>query len=326
MYFSLEVFMRAKRLWIVLLAMGWLVLTISSAEAGWFWGRRRGAGNATGTEGGGAVRQGRLLGGNDARLPYVIMPRHTWVPPGALRIQWHPVAGANQYTVRLWQWSFAREAPGFMVWQTTVDGTVTETQYPGTYPLSQGLYYSIEVVTDTGISSNADLGFAESGFEVLFPVDETILREQLALLNLANETENDSPDQIGLATARIYADQGILSEAIAILVPLRDRYAQNAEIYQALGDLYSAVGLTQLAIDHYQAGLAVILSRGQITREDQIAQALALSDLAEMNALAGDWRESRRLFSMAQSVYSLLGLEDAVAYLQRRIDTLEALL
>jgi Domain of Unknown Function (DUF928) len=314
--------MKPRPRWILLLALGWMLLTMTPAEAGWFWGRRRGASNASGTDAGGAIRQVQLLGGTDGTLPYVIAPRHTWVQPGPLRIQWYPVTGASQYTVRLWQWSLAREAPVFVVWETTVDGTVTETQYPGTYPLSRGVYYSIEVITDAGASSNADLGFADCGFEVLFLADETILREQLALVS----TQNASPDQIGLETARVYADQGLLSEAIAILVPLRNAYPQNATIYQALGDLYSAVGLSQLALDSYQTGLAVILSRSRMTRADQVEQAMALTDLAEMNAFLGSWRESRQFFSMAQSVYLVLGFEDTVAYLQQRIDTLDALL
>jgi hypothetical protein len=154
-----------------------------AAEAAcFFWqacARRRG--RASNTRAGGK-RTGRIIGGNDASLPYVISPRNSWIrQPGPdqspYTIRWHSIEGVNRYTVRLWRWTFERDRPDLAIWETTVE-YANQTPFPDLV-LEPGSYYFIEVVTDTGVYSNSDNGYYESGFQLLFEEDYGELRSRL---------------------------------------------------------------------------------------------------------------------------------------------------
>ena len=155
-------------------------LNPSVANACFFWQSSCRSGQASNTQAGG-VRTTRILGGNNDSIPYVISPRNAWIqqpgPTNPYAIRWNPVVGAESYTIRLWQWNFERDQPNFVLWET-VENT-NETEFPNLV-LSPGSYYSIEVVTDSIISSNSDEGFYKSGFQLLFEEDYDVLASNLA--------------------------------------------------------------------------------------------------------------------------------------------------
>ena len=194
-----------------------------AAQACFFWqacARRRG--QASNTRAGGK-RTGRLLGGNDASVPYVISPRNTWLqnpnPSQPYTIRWNPVEGAHRYTVRLWQWTFERDRPEVALWETTTVDAINELPFPFLVPLDPGNYYSIEVVTDSGVSSDLDEGYYESGFQLLFDEDYEELRAQFDTLRVdASDPKRAAPlEETQLAKAGVFFLEEMYADALASL-------------------------------------------------------------------------------------------------------------
>ena len=203
------------------------VLNPPAADACFFWqacARRRG--QASNTRAGGK-RTGRILGGNDASLPYVISPRNAWIqqpgPGQPYPIRWNAVDGVNSYTIRLWQWTYERDLPDLALWETTV-ATADPIPFPALI-LDPGTYYSIEVVTDTGVSSDLDAGYFDSGFQLLFEEDYDVLRSQLAAVVPADPadtlpTGQGTSENAALARAGVFFLEEMYADALAVLEPL----------------------------------------------------------------------------------------------------------
>ena len=258
------------------------------------------------------LRAVRSPGGTNPDIPYVISPRNTWLVDDQFTIRWRPAPDASRYTVRLYRWSHQRDAPERLLWERTV--SETQVEYTGALPLEEGRYYSIEVIADTGVSSNADEGAAKSGFELLFPEDLELLQADLNDLNPSLSEEG-----LALALAGLYLREDVLAEAIAVLQPFVQDGTDNLLIYQTLGDLYSYVGLNALSLQHYDQakGLAV-------ANHDVVGEALAKLGLAKVNLTVGNQSEALRLFVQAKLLYESLEDKRQVAEIQRQIDLLEA--
>lgn len=308
------------------ISIGEPVLNPSAAQACFFWqacARRRG--RASNTRAGGK-RTGRIVGGNNISIPYVISPRHTWIQdPDQIHytIRWHPVAGANGYTVRLWRWSFERDRPDLALWETIV-GNVDQLPFPEQVALEPGYYYSIEVVTDMGVSSNLDAGYYESGFQLLFEEDYQILRSQLAEIPLAIATNNDStdsttPEDMALAQAGVFFLEGMYADALAILQSLARRPSASDLVYTALGDTYSQTGLNQLAISAYKRALNLATANN-----DALSEANTRVNIADVYATVGLFENALPQLYQARNTYATLQEETDIARLDRRIDLIEA--
>ncbi|MEM8806054.1 MAG: tetratricopeptide repeat protein [Cyanobacteria bacterium P01_G01_bin.38] len=308
------------------------------AEACFFWqacARRRG--RATNTRAGGK-RTGRIRGGNNPAIPYVISPRNTWIGDLPETIRWHPVAGANHYTVRLWQWSYARDSRELMIWETPdpVVGTA-EIPFPTldvsedittadtveialpVLALEPGIYYSIEVITDAGVSSNEDEGYLQSGFQLLFEEDYGELRSRLAEVNTGDAT---TAEEATLAEAGVYFLDEMYADALRILEPLTLDPAASDLVYTALGDIYSKIGLNLLALEAY--GQALELARVNPTSSDDrlLSEAIILVNQADVYATQGNFDQAQQRLTQARIAYSLLGAEVEISVLDRRIEVL----
>ncbi|MEM9978880.1 MAG: tetratricopeptide repeat protein, partial [Cyanobacteria bacterium P01_D01_bin.2] len=296
------------------------------ADACFFWqacARRRG--QASNTRAGGK-RTGRVLGGNDASLPYVISPRNAWIqqpgPGQPYPIRWNPVDGVSRYTVRLWQWTYERDLPDLALWETTV-----ETADPIPFPaliLDPGTYYSIEVVTDTGVSSDLDAGYFDSGFQLLFEEDYDVLRSQLAAVVPADPadmlpTGQGTSENAALARAGVFFLEEMYADALAVLEPLTDSPTASNLSYTALGDTYSNIGLNQLSIDAYDQALT--LARAN---DDILSEAVIRVNLADVYATLGLFEDALRQLRQARSAYGQLSEETEVARLNRRIDVISS--
>lgn len=234
-----------------------------------FGGRENRRGRAPNRSRGGAVRTGRLTGGVDDGIPYIITPRNTFQVNDEFDIHWNPVDGTTEYTVKLWLWQDANGGREKVVWTTST--TEPSTTYGGE-PLSPESFYSIEVVTGQGVSSNSDPGCAISGFALLFPDMNVRLDSALDAIDVTLLTD----EQLALATAEVYLNYQMPDYAIATLSDqLTDTPAPT--LYLALGDLYSFVGLNNLAIAHYTEALALATATN-----DYLWQALALEGLGEI--------------------------------------------
>ncbi|MBT9315888.1 tetratricopeptide repeat protein [Leptothoe spongobia] len=295
-----------------------------AAEACFFWQAcARSRGRATNTRAGGK-RTGRLIGGNDASVPYIISPRNAWIRrPNSHQpytIRWNPVEGAHRYTVRIWRWTLERDRPEMALWEgTTVDNT-PHLAFPPLIPLDPGNYYSIEVVTDTGVSSDLDEGYYESGFQLLFEEDYEELRAQLN--NVAptgsdgSAIVDESPTQeVTLARAGVFFLEEMYADALIILQSLADSPAASDLVYTALGDTYSQTGLNQLAIEAYSQALALAVANA-----DTLSEAIIRVNLADVYATLGLFDNTLQHLRQARDAYEQIGEDREIARLDRRIE------
>ncbi len=275
----------------------------------------------------GGKRTGRILGGNDASVPYVISPRNAWIrEPGQeypYTILWNPIEGVDIYTVRLWRWTFERDQLDLALWETTVENTY-QLPFPEQVPLEPGNYYSIEVFTDTGVSSNLDDGYYESGFQLLFEEDYEVLRSQLIDVTpavAANSTpaNREFSEDIALAQAGVFFLEEMYADALAILRSLAESPTASDLVYTALGDTYSQTGLTQLAIDAYQQALTLATANN-----DLLSEATTRVNLADVYATVGLFDDALQQLRQARGAYAQLQEETEIARLDRRIEIIDS--
>ncbi len=290
-----------------------LLLPTPPAQAGVFdflvGGRENRGGRAPNRRQGGGVRDGRLAGGFDATLPYIITPRNTFQTSDQFTIRWHPVAGVETYTVRLWQWQDANGGRQQVVWETTT--AESSIIYGGDPPLRPELFYSVEVITDQGVSSDLDAGCAIAGFAVLFPETRSRLQADLARLDRTTL----SPAELALGRAQIYLAYQMLDAAIDSLAS-QATLAPTVTLALALGDLYSFAGLNALAGEQYTLAL-------ELAADDALWQAIALEGQGEVAVMQNDLEAALPQLRQAQFRYALANNTIRANQVKRRIDLLE---
>lgn len=283
-----------------------------------FGGRRENRrGRAPNRTRGGAVRSGRLTGGIDDRVPYIITPRNTFQINDKFDIRWNPVEGAAEYTVRLWLWKDANGGRQEVVWQTTTPGV--SVAYEGDPALPPESFYSVEVITDQGVSSNLDPGCAISGFAVLFPEMKAQLESDLEAITSPLLIEEDpllTEEELALATAEVYLNYRMPDYAIATLADqLTD--TPTPTLHLALGDLYSFSGLNHLAIEHYTQALDLATAAG-----DNLWQAIALEGLGEIQVTLNRVDLALPQLQRAEVRYELADDELKATQLEQRLQFL----
>ncbi len=302
---------------LLVIGLGWDLWLVSPppAEAGivnfLVGGRRRQGGRSPNRGQGGGVRAGRLNGGFDSRLPYVITPRNTFQPGDQFTIRWQPVEGATTYTVRLWQWQDANGGRERIIWETTTADTTAV--YSGAPPLDVAAFYAVQVVTDQGASSDLDAGCATAGFAMLFPETRSRLQTDLATLDRTTLTA----EELALAEAEVYLNYQMLDAAIATL-ETQLALTPTDSLHLALGDLYSLSGLNNLATIHYTQALTLATANN-----DELWRALALEGLGEIDVLRNDLPSAIPRLRQAQLSYSLANAPFNANQLRDRITLLE---
>lgn len=169
-------------------------------------------------------------------IPYIISPRRTLLLNPRPTIRWNPVENATSYTVII------KGGAGY-VWQTEVKEN--EVIYSGSSPLESGVYYTIIVDANTGESSLDD-EMPEQGFETIGESD------RLRVKNAATEIEATTEEEKSLRLARLYRENNLRSEAIAILEKLANNGSETTAVYQMLEKLYQEIGLANLADKYAQ--------------------------------------------------------------------------
>lgn len=298
---------------VILLASG--IVAPRPAQAGifdfLFGGRENRRGRPPNRDKGGAVRAGRLAGGTDATIPYIITPRNTFQASDQFTIRWQAVPDVTTYTVRLWQWEDSNGGRQQVIWETTTpDSSVL---YEGNPPLAPESFYSVEVITDQGVSSDLDAGCSISGFAVLFPAAQAQLQADLRGVNASTL----SAAELALAQAQIYLNHQMPEAAIAALTSQFD-LAPTAPLALALGDLYSYAGLNALAIESYTQGLG--LARAS---QDDFWQAIALEGLGEVTVIFNQIDAALPLLQQAELHYLRADLPINANLVKRRIQILQ---
>ena len=183
-------------------------------------------------------------------LPYLISPRNTYVFNEALTIRWNEVSGATSYTVIVEDW----------------EKKTNETQIVYDGELEPGILYPVTVEAGNGASSKEeDEDSYYSWFMVLNDEEANVLREQVAVI----KQQELSQEQKGLVLAYFYRGNELNFEAIQVLEELVKSGSQTARVYQLLGDIYRQIGLSLMAKDVYQQGLA-------LTVEEEISEVKAM--------------------------------------------------
>ncbi|ESA32855.1 hypothetical protein N836_02240 [Leptolyngbya sp. Heron Island J] len=292
------------------------MLMPAQAQICFFWqacARRRGQASNTRT---GGKRTGVIRGGNNSAVPYVITPRHTWLGQPPDRVRWHGVAGVNRYRVRLWHWAYGRTAPSTVLWETRVEN-INEVAVPEV-PLQLGGYYSFEVITEDGVSSNLDEGAYYGGFQLLASEDYELLRSHLTQVNADNASA--TPEAAALAAAGVYFLDELYADALQILTPLASDPNASDLVHTALGDTYLETGLNQLALAAYEQALSIA-----VANDETLSAATIQVKLADIYVILENFDQARQLLLNARQIYLQLDNPLEVALLDRRLNALSLL-
>ncbi len=248
----------------------------------------------------GGVFLGNTRGGHDPFIPYVISPRKTLLLNPTPELRWNAVPGASSYTVTV-------KGEG-VDWVETV--TEPSIVYPGEPALVPGAAYAITVQADTGESSQ-DEGVQGLGFTVVDAATALRIEANVARI-MALELDAEGKE---LALGQYLAGEGLIAEAIETLETLVQEVPAAPFPYRMLGDLYRQSGLNLLALEHYEAAVALA-----DTSDNLEAAALAREGLAEVSLALGDREAAATLLRAAIDLYRLLGDAEQADALKARLE------
>ncbi|NEP87369.1 MAG: tetratricopeptide repeat protein [Okeania sp. SIO2C2] len=227
------------------------------------------------------------------QLPYLISPRNTLVFNDSLTLRWNRVSGASQYKIKVGDW----------------EGQTQETQIVYDGELEPGEFYTVRVVADNGVASTDEDDGQYSWFIVLEEEEAKTLQEQVGAIAL-----QENPEREGLVLAYFYRGNELNAKAIQVLEGLVKSGSQTTTVYQLLGDIYQQVGLSLMAKEVYQQGLALT------TEAESEVKAMMQRELGEVEYSLGDRDEAAKWLENAKASYSALGDEVQVEKLAKRID------
>lgn len=194
-----------------------------------------------------AARAESRPGGADPRLPYLIEPRATTVQGGPLTLRWNPVAGVNGYQVWL-----LRQRDQRLLWGQRVENG-SSSVLPDSMSLIPGESYLLVVEADNGTSSQLDAGAASQVFRRATPQEELALARQQAALPL----QGRDPEAAALLQADLLSQAGLYAAAINRLERQLGQRNASVALLLELGNLYSRVGLNNLAYQRYLSASAL---------------------------------------------------------------------
>ncbi|NES02382.1 MAG: tetratricopeptide repeat protein [Okeania sp. SIO2F4] len=219
-------------------------------------------------------------------LPYLISPRNTNVFNEPLTIRWNKVFGATSYTVKV----EGEEEE----WEKETNET--QILYDG--KLEPGEYYTVTVLADNGATSAQEDERQDLWFIVLEDQEAKTLREQVAVI----KQQGLSQEQEGLTLAYFYRQNELNFEAIQVLEGLVKSRSQIATVYQLLGDIYRQVGLSLMAKEVYQQGLALT-----VEEEKSEVKAMMQLGLGLVEYVLGNRNEAVEWLEKARVNYLVLG-------------------
>ena len=226
-------------------------------------------------------------------------------------LRWHPVAGATQYQVQVFQGDR-------LVWQENVQAP--QVVYGGE-PLESGQRYQliIEAITVEGRVDRSRL---------LLRRLSAMAREQVAANIAQLERSTLEAEALAIAQSRLYLEvaeplteppegAGLVWRAIDQLEPMVVG-SQTPWVHRLLGDLYVQVGLLEQARVRYEQVLGLTRVTGDVA-----SRAAAWVGLANLAAAGGDRVGARQRLQWARINYRVLGDEEQVAQIDQWLQKLE---
>ncbi|MCU0543918.1 MAG: tetratricopeptide repeat protein [Oscillatoriaceae cyanobacterium Prado104] len=196
----------------------------------------------------------------DILIPYIISPRRTLLLNDRPKLRWNKVPGVNTYTVSLVKGDRA-------TWETTVNGN--EVIYPGTPQLEPGIEYVLVVKAENGRTSEEEK-LPDRSFRVLPTAQKQFVNGAIEQINdrpIAGTTK-------ALQRAYFYIGAGLKAEAIETLEALVATGFQEVVAYRKLGDLYWEEGVTLLAESNYLKAHELASAAKDIGEQAQLEEAL----------------------------------------------------
>lgn len=196
----------------------------------------------------------------DALIPYIISPRRTLLLNDRPKLRWNKVPGVNTYNVSLVKGDRA-------IWETKVNGN--EVVYPGTPQLEPGFVYLLVVKAENGRTSEEEK-LPDRSFRMLPTTQKQLVKGAIELINSQKIAEKTK----ALQRAYFYIGSDLKSEAIETLEALVATSIQEAIAYRKLGDLYWQEGVTLLAENHYLKAHELASAAKDIGEQAQLEEAL----------------------------------------------------
>lgn len=196
----------------------------------------------------------------DVLIPYIISPRRTLLLNDRPKLRWNKVPGVNTYTVSLVKGDRA-------IWETKVNGN--EVVYPGTPQLEPRFVYLLMVKAENGRTSDEEKLPGRS-FRMLPTTQKQLVKGAIEQINSQKIAEKTK----ALQRAYFYIGSDLKSEAIETLEALVATGFQEAIAYRKLGDLFWQEGVTLLAESNYLKAQELASAAKDIGEQAQLEEAL----------------------------------------------------
>ncbi len=228
------------------------------------------------------------------KIPYLISPRHTLLlPDKPLILRWNPVKDATRYTVLI-------KSPSEYIWETEV--SENQVIYSGKLPLKTGLRYTVIVHADTEVSSiDEESPFSKQDYLGIGFALISQSQQQEILAKSEELTQKLDGEARIISIAELYQQQGLNTEAIAILESFIDQGYFTSAVYRMLGEIYQQIQLPELAKDYYLKSVKLTAV------DDVVGRAKVEAALGEVYATLGSKKEAIRWLNLAYKRYEELG-------------------
>ncbi|MEG4623717.1 tetratricopeptide repeat protein [Microcoleus sp. w1-18aA5] len=196
----------------------------------------------------------------DVLIPYIISPRRTLLLNDRPKLRWNKVPGVNNYTVSLVKGDRT-------IWETNVNGN--EVVYPGTPQLEPGFVYLLVVKAENGRTSDEEK-LPDRSFRMLPTTQKQLVKGAIEQINSQKIAEKTK----ALQRAYFYIGSDLKSEAIETLEALVAKGFREAIAYRKLGDLYWQEGVRLLAESNYLKAQELASAAKDIGEQAQLEEAL----------------------------------------------------
>ncbi len=241
-----------------------------------------------------------LRGEQDDQIPYVVHPRNTALLSNRPRLRWHPLAGADSYTVTLIS-DDGRDRP-------PVEVSDEQVAWPADWPPLEADATYVLVVEGGGTPSDrGNEQHAGLGFSLLSDADA----EMVSALESRLRARTISSTATALLVAELYLSHELRAEATELLEDLTTS-SGAASVWLILGQTHLEVGLTSEAGSALDEAVAVAQGTGQKDLEAAARIGLALVAQTQEDATTAEVH-----LIAARLLYEQIGDQDGLEQVEQ---------